>query len=51
MGKSLIDASLLTVREKEWLNAYHQETQEKVTPLLKDDERALKWLQRECSPL
>ncbi|KAI1789426.1 Creatinase/aminopeptidase [Ganoderma leucocontextum] len=51
MGKNLIDTSLLSVREKEWLNAYHEETQEKVAPLLKNDERALKWLQRECSPL
>ena len=51
MGQNLIDVSLLTAREKEWLNAYHQEIQEKVAPLLKDDERALKWLQRECSPL
>lgn len=51
MGKNLIDASLLSAREKEWLNAYHKETQEKVASLLKDDERALKWLHRECSPL
>ncbi|PIL27805.1 hypothetical protein GSI_10959 [Ganoderma sinense ZZ0214-1] len=51
MGKNLIDASLLSAREKEWLNAYHNETQEKVAPLLENDERALKWLQRECSPL
>ena len=51
MGKSLIDVSLLTAKEQDWLNAYHQETQEKVAPLLKDDERALEWLQRECSPL
>ncbi|KAM5541777.1 hypothetical protein V8D89_004506 [Ganoderma adspersum] len=51
MGKNLVDASLLSAREKEWLNAYHRETQDKVAPLLKDDERALKWLHRECSPL
>ncbi|EJF63579.1 Creatinase/aminopeptidase [Dichomitus squalens LYAD-421 SS1] len=51
MGKTLIDVSLLTAKEKEWLNAYHEEIQEKVAPLLKTDERALKWLQRECSPL
>ncbi|RPD55531.1 Creatinase/aminopeptidase [Lentinus tigrinus ALCF2SS1-7] len=51
MGKNLIDASLLSLKEKEWLNAYHAEILEKVSPLVQRDERALKWLQRECSPL
>ncbi|KAJ3476796.1 hypothetical protein NLI96_g10907 [Meripilus lineatus] len=49
--KKLIDTSLLTVKETEWLNAYHKEIFEKVSPLLQNDERALKWLERECSPL
>ena len=51
MGKNLIDVSLLSAKEKEWLNAYHAEVLEKVSPLVKGDERALKWLERECSPL
>ena len=51
MGKNLIDVSLLSAKEKEWLNAYHAEVLEKVSPLVKEDERALKWLERECSPL
>ncbi|TFK83165.1 Creatinase/aminopeptidase [Polyporus arcularius HHB13444] len=51
MGKNLIDTSLLSVKEKEWLNAYHAEVLDKVSPLVQEDERALKWLQRECSPL
>ncbi|KAI0765194.1 Creatinase/aminopeptidase [Fomes fomentarius] len=51
MGKNLIDASLLSEKEKEWLNAYHEEILEKVSPLVQKDERALKWLQRECSPI
>lgn len=51
MGKNLINVSLLNEKEKEWLNAYHEEILEKVSPLVQKDERALKWLQRECSPI
>ncbi|PWN30845.1 Creatinase/aminopeptidase [Jaminaea rosea] len=49
---SLIDASLLSVKEKEWINAYHDEVLKKVGPVLekqgKDGELGLKWLEREC---
>ncbi|EMD36821.1 hypothetical protein CERSUDRAFT_83841 [Gelatoporia subvermispora B] len=51
MGKNLVDPTLVTVREREWLDAYHVEVQEKLSPLLKNDARALEWLKRECSPL
>ncbi|KAG2058189.1 hypothetical protein BDR06DRAFT_950602 [Suillus hirtellus] len=34
---------------KKWLNSYHAETPEKVGPLLRNDPRALEWLERECS--
>ncbi|KAH8926574.1 putative aminopeptidase P, cytoplasmic [Atractiella rhizophila] len=46
----LIDTSILTLSEKEWVNNYHKEVFEKVSPLLEDmkDERALNWLKREC---
>ncbi|EPQ30975.1 uncharacterized protein PFL1_01164 [Pseudozyma flocculosa PF-1] len=44
----LIDASLLNADEKKWINEYHAEVEQKVAPLLAGDERALKWLQREC---
>ncbi|KAG1859131.1 peptidase M24, structural domain-containing protein [Suillus tomentosus] len=47
----LIDFSILTAQEKEWLNSYHAETLEKVGPLLRNDPRALEWLERECSPV
>lgn len=47
----LIDFSVLTAQEKEWLNSYHVETLEKVGPLLRNDPRALQWLERECSPV
>lgn len=49
--KKLIDLSLITTEEKAWLNAYHAEILQKVSPLLQDDQRALDWLKRECSPL
>ncbi|KAJ3507038.1 hypothetical protein NLJ89_g6529 [Agrocybe chaxingu] len=45
--KKLIDVSLLSEAERRWLDDYHRETWEKVSPLLKNDERALKWLERE----
>ncbi|KAI0371389.1 Creatinase/aminopeptidase [Pilatotrama ljubarskyi] len=51
MGKNLVDTSLLSAKEREWLNAYHAEVLEKVSPLVEKDERALRWLRRECSPL
>ena len=49
--KNLVDVGLLNEQEKKWLDDYHAETWEKVSPLLKDDTRALEWLKRECSPL
>lgn len=51
MHKNLIDTSLLTASERTWVNAYHAEVWEKVSPLLKNDSRALSWLERECSAL
>ncbi|EIN09077.1 Creatinase/aminopeptidase [Punctularia strigosozonata HHB-11173 SS5] len=49
--KKLIDTTLLSVKERAWLDKYHQEVLDKVGPLLKNDARALEWLERECSPL
>ncbi|KZV62191.1 Creatinase/aminopeptidase [Peniophora sp. CONT] len=51
IGKNLIEPSLLAPDEREWLDAYHKEVYEKVSPLLSGDERALAWLKRECAPL
>lgn len=49
----LVDSSLLTIEEKDWLNEYHAEVLAKLAPVLKEmgDERAGKWLERECQPL
>ncbi|WRT63566.1 uncharacterized protein IL334_000471 [Kwoniella shivajii] len=50
---SLIDVSLLTQPEKEWLNEYHSEVLEKIGPLLGEvgDDRALNWLEKGCRPI
>ena len=47
----LVDVTLLSEAEKVWLNKYHVEIWEKVSPLLVDEPRALEWLKRECAPL
>lgn len=51
MCRKLIDASLLTSDEKNWLNDYHQEVREKTNGFFKGDELTLKWLERETQPL
>jgi len=51
MGRTLIDVSFLSTEEREWVDAYHKEVWEKVSPLLEGDARATAWLHRECAPL
>ncbi|KAI0253354.1 Creatinase/aminopeptidase [Lactifluus subvellereus] len=51
MGRNLIEVSLLSMEERGWVDAYHKEIWEKVSPLLEGDARARAWLQRECAPL
>lgn len=51
MGKNLIDTSLLLDSEKEWLNSYHKEVYEKTKGFFKEGSIALKWLERETSPI
>ena len=46
---SLIDYSLMTQEEIEWLNAYHQRVYDEVAPLLNADEA--EWLEAKCRPL
>lgn len=50
MQTKLVDYSLLSRREHQWLNDYNVEVAEKVVPLLErlGDDRAVKWLQKEC---
>jgi len=51
IGRNLIDVSLLSGEERAWVDAYHSEVWEKVSPLLEGDARAKAWLHRECAPL
>ncbi|GAB7362166.1 hypothetical protein MBLNU230_g2192t1 [Neophaeotheca triangularis] len=50
MCRKLVDVSLLTEGEREWLNAYHREVLEKTAKFFEGDERTRKWLERECAP-
>ncbi|KAJ3748053.1 putative Xaa-Pro aminopeptidase P [Lentinula detonsa] len=47
----LVDQNLISIDEKLWLNDYNGKVWEKISPLLKNDERALKWLEKECQPI
>lgn len=53
MCPKLVDMELMSPKEKKWLQEFHVEVKEKVTPLLQEykDERALKWLERQCADL
>ncbi len=51
MGRNLIDVSLLSVDERAWVDAYHKEVREEISPFLEGDARAKAWLDRECAPL
>jgi len=50
MCRKLIDLSMLSSREVQWLNEYHREVLEKTGRYFKDDERSRTWLERECAP-
>lgn len=43
---TLIDLSIMTDTDIQWLNAYHQETYDKIAPLL--DESHRQWLEYKC---
>ena len=45
----LIDFSMLTPKEKDWLNAYHQNVFDAVSPLLQGEE--LEWMRKMCKPV
>ena len=46
---SLVTTELLTADEKDWLNNYHQEVFEKLSPLLEAEEVA--WMRNQCRPI
>ena len=47
--KSLIDKSLLDQKEIEWLNSYHSEVYDKLSPHLTAEEKS--WLKEKTEPL
>jgi Xaa-Pro aminopeptidase len=47
----MVVKDLMTPRQIKWLNDYNQEVKGKLTPLLKGDERALKYLEKECKAI
>jgi Xaa-Pro aminopeptidase len=49
--KNLINVSLLTTKELDWLDAYHMEVFGNVSPLLDDDSLAMKWLEKSCDKI
>ena len=49
--KNLIDVSLMTKKELDWLDSYHQEVFEKVSPLLEEGSPAYVWLKKSTAPI
>lgn len=49
IDKSLIDISLLDKKEIDWLNAYHKEVYEKISPHLSEDEKL--WLREKTEKI
>ncbi|KAI9193136.1 peptidase M24, structural domain-containing protein [Polychytrium aggregatum] len=49
--RRLIKVELLTPEERDWVNSYHQEILQKVSPLLSENGLALEWLKRETLPI
>lgn len=47
----LLNKSLLNSHQIEWLNAYHLEVFQKLSPFLKNDSKTLQWLTKECRPI
>lgn len=47
--RKLIDASLLTVAERDWINAYHAQVREILSPL--SDQETAQWLEEATQPL
>ncbi len=49
----LVEPSMLSPAERNWLDGYNAEVKAKLWKILEGygDERALRWLERECEPL
>ncbi|KAL8956614.1 MAG: hypothetical protein Q9193_005912 [Seirophora villosa] len=51
MCRKLIDGKLLTQEERTWLNEYHQEVFDKTKGFFVEDQRTMRWLERETRPI
>jgi len=51
MCRNLIDTSLLTRIELDWINAYHKEIQKKTKHFFENDKLSMDWLEKETAPL
>ena len=49
IDRRLIDATMLSRTELDWLNDYHAEVLAKIGPQLEGEDKA--WLERQCAPL
>jgi Xaa-Pro aminopeptidase len=50
MCRKLINTSLLTEEERQWLNDYHKEVFEQTKGFFDKDELTMAWLKRETQP-
>ncbi len=50
IDRNLIDVDMLSLEEKEWLNDYHKEVFDKVSPLLENDDEII-WLTNKCAKI
>jgi Xaa-Pro aminopeptidase len=51
IDRNLIDLDLLLPAERDWLNAYHAEVMEKLSPELAGEAACLDWLASACAPV
>jgi Xaa-Pro aminopeptidase len=49
--KNLINLDLMSGEELDWLDEYHEEVWDKVSPLLEKDSPAMRWLQKSCEKI
>lgn len=49
LDRDLLDPRYLSSREIEWVNEYHRQTLEKITPLV--DRKVGAWLKKQCAPI
>jgi Xaa-Pro aminopeptidase len=49
--QNLINVKMLTEKELDWLDAYHQVVFEKISLLLEPESLAMKWLEKSCKQI